>query len=318
MQRILPVLLMGTTFGLSARAVAEVQIISEQASVSLFVDADGETDFIGRSTTSNDQPPFAESLSLSNESNTVQSNSSGSLSNYSVSTSSGFSLNAAGAMSVSTDIEQSSATASGFSGFTIRFDIDRPAKYTAIGSLVKENVSMLGIDDTVVYAELSRVDAQSGLSQLLWHNEPLSGAQPFNLNGVLDGNSQYILTATALGYVSSVWPDTPAVDNSGSFDIDFDFTEASVGDSDLDGDVDLNDLSSLALNYGTTGSVTWAQGNFDFDNDVDLNDLSALAANYGLGEAQALADFSSLAAMPEPAASMILPILFLATRRRQR
>jgi len=310
--------LLGAGIALPAQLYADVQIISEQAQISLFVDADGETDSIGRSTTANDQPPFAESLSLSNEGNTIQSSASGSLSNYSVSTANGFSLSATGAMSVSTDIQQSSATASGFSGFTIRFDIDRPAKYTAIGSLFKENASILGEDDTVVYAELSKVDPQSGLPQLLWHNEPSSGTLPLNLNGVLDGNSQYILTARAFGYVSSVWPDTPAVDNSGSFDIDFDFTEASIGDSDLDGDVDLNDLSTLASNYGTTGALTWAQGNFDFDNDVDLNDLSALAANYGLGEAQAIVDFSTLAAIPEPAMTMFLPIAFMTIRRRQR
>lgn len=64
------------------------------------------------------------------------------------------------------------------------------------------------------------------------------------------------------------------------------------GDADLDGDVDLNDLSTLAANYGMSPRG-WAQGNFDTDTDVDLNDLSSLAANYGLGQATAQASTST-------------------------
>ncbi|WP_428387969.1 PEP-CTERM sorting domain-containing protein [Mucisphaera sp.] len=53
----------------------------------------------------------------------------------------------------------------------------------------------------------------------------------------------------------------------------------SFGDANLDGNVDLIDLSALATNFnGTTG---WAGGNFNTDSVVDLIDLSVLATNFG-------------------------------------
>jgi hypothetical protein len=90
------------------------------------------------------------------------------------------------------------------------------------------------------------------------------------------------------------------------------------GDTDYDGDVDLSDLSSLASKYNAAGNNDWPQGDFDGDDDVDLSDLSTLAANYQGGEAQAFADFQSLASVPEPGVAMTFGILalFALVRRR--
>jgi hypothetical protein len=74
-----------------------------------------------------------------------------------------------------------------------------------------------------------------------------------------------------------------------------------IGDADLDGDVDLNDLTRLAANYGTQTAATWLTGDFDQDGDVDLADLAILAENYGPGSAQAMVDFHEYHAVPEPA-----------------
>jgi hypothetical protein len=54
------------------------------------------------------------------------------------------------------------------------------------------------------------------------------------------------------------------------------------GDTDLDTDVDFDDLLRLAQNYGFSPRYWW-QGNFDFDagNLVDFPDLLVLAQNYG-------------------------------------
>jgi hypothetical protein len=96
-------------------------------------------------------------------------------------------------------------------------------------------------------------------------------------------------------------------------------TQAGVGDTDLDGDVDLVDLSALAASYGgNNGSIDWIHGDFDHDDDVDLVDLSSLAGNYGAGSAQAHADFRELVAVPEPLSLGFLLggiILHSATRR---
>jgi len=318
MLKISSIFLLGGAIALPISAAADVQIISEQAKVSLFVEADGETDSIGHNVAAGETPPFFESLSLSNSETTVQAGASASLSEYAVSTSSGLSLSAAGAASVSTEVSQSRATASGFSGLTLRFDIDHPANYSAAGSLVKANLSELGVDESLVYAQLARINPQSGQFEGIWTTVASSGTLPFNHSGVLAGNSQYVLTVSAQGWVQSVWPDTLTANNSGSFDIDLNLLEVDPGDTDYDGDVDLNDLSSLASNYGNTGMPGWSHGNFDFDNDVDLNDLSLLASYYGTGQAQAIADFANLTAVPEPSFALALPLACLFVRRPNR
>jgi T5SS/PEP-CTERM-associated repeat protein len=94
--------------------------------------------------------------------------------------------------------------------------------------------------------------------------------------------------------------------------------QADPGDADLDGDVDLSDLSSLASHYGALQDVDWLSGDFDHDGDVDLNDLSTLASNYGSGEAQAFADFAAIASVPEPIGAAWLCVLTtLAIRRKK-
>jgi hypothetical protein len=53
----------------------------------------------------------------------------------------------------------------------------------------------------------------------------------------------------------------------------------TFGDTNLDGAVDLIDLSILATHFNTS-NTGWEQGDFNADNTVDLIDLSTLAANF--------------------------------------
>lgn len=55
------------------------------------------------------------------------------------------------------------------------------------------------------------------------------------------------------------------------------------GDLDLDGDVDLADLSGLLSNYGLGSGAEHADGDIDGDGAVTLADLSALLEDYGSG-----------------------------------
>lgn len=93
-----------------------------------------------------------------------------------------------------------------------------------------------------------------------------------------------------------------------------------TGDSDFDGDVDLNDLGNLATSYGALSGKAWSQGDFDGDGDVDLSDLGQLATFYGSGAAQAFADFQALTgqSVPEPTslATLSLAAALMWTRRR--
>ncbi|WP_428389939.1 beta strand repeat-containing protein [Mucisphaera sp.] len=76
------------------------------------------------------------------------------------------------------------------------------------------------------------------------------------------------------------------------------------GDANLDGAVDLIDLSLLASNFD--GPAGWAGGDFNGSRTVDLIDLSLLASNFG-----------STASVPEPAAGLIILLgLGLKSRRR--
>ncbi|QDU71874.1 family 16 glycosylhydrolase [Mucisphaera calidilacus] len=75
------------------------------------------------------------------------------------------------------------------------------------------------------------------------------------------------------------------------------------GDANLDGVVDLLDLSVLASNFDTPGNG-WSTGDFNGDISVDLLDLSTLASN-----------FESSGSVPEPTSLALLGLSALALRR---
>ena len=54
-----------------------------------------------------------------------------------------------------------------------------------------------------------------------------------------------------------------------------------VGDTDLNGLVDVADLGRLASNWQTSG--TWFGGDFDYNGTIDVNDLGLLASNWQAG-----------------------------------
>ena len=86
-------------------------------------------------------------------------------------------------------------------------------------------------------------------------------------------------------------------------------------DSNLDGVVDIVDLTSLGANWSTLspGGKEWSQGDTNGDTLIDIEDLTALAANWG---AQTIVIPGG--AVPEPTALVLLGLggLIVLTRRR--
>ena len=87
-----------------------------------------------------------------------------------------------------------------------------------------------------------------------------------------------------------------------------------LGDTDLSGTVDLNDLNTVLNNLGTANSA-WTAGNFDNAATVDLNDLNDVLNNLGVsfaGNASVLAAEALIAATPTPEPTTLALLAFAA------
>ena len=74
----------------------------------------------------------------------------------------------------------------------------------------------------------------------------------------------------------------------------------TVGDTDLDGDVDITDFNAMVLRFDPFGKNVgngWSDGNFDGDDDIDITDFNFLVLNFAPSNAQ------STNAVPEPSSS---------------
>lgn len=89
---------------------------------------------------------------------------------------------------------------------------------------------------------------------------------------------------------------------------------AQGGDANLDGQVGVNDLGVLALNWGCLTSSGWCMGDFNGDNIVDVGDLAVLAINWGATSVGGLPPWQ----VPEPAAMVLLLMAGPALLRRGR
>ena len=90
-----------------------------------------------------------------------------------------------------------------------------------------------------------------------------------------------------------------------------------LGDANIDGTVDLTDLSTILNNFGSSTSA-WTSGNFDGASTIDLTDLSDVLNNFGASNPNASVASSNVAAAPEPASLAIaIPIILLAVRKRR-
>jgi probable HAF family extracellular repeat protein len=95
-------------------------------------------------------------------------------------------------------------------------------------------------------------------------------------------------------------------------------TPALSGDANLDGTVNINDLSKVLTNYDKTG-LDWAGGDFDGNGTVNISDLSKVLTNYDKSIGSSAA---GVRAVPEPsalllAASGLIGLVAYAWRKRK-
>ena len=90
-----------------------------------------------------------------------------------------------------------------------------------------------------------------------------------------------------------------------------------AGDANLDGRVDINDLTVVLAHFGQTG-MTWSRGDFNGDGKVDINDLTIVLANFGRTVSAGAG--GSVSAVPEPSALALIALgaLALLTFARRR
>ncbi|QDU72242.1 trypsin-like serine protease [Mucisphaera calidilacus] len=159
-------------------------------------------------------------------------------------------------------------------GYTILTESEAPGDYTSDGRIDDADIDFL-------FAE--------------FNNPYITPANQFTIPNI----------ELVLGTIADPRYDLTGDNKTNHADLHFlvnDLIGTTFGDLDLDGTVNLVDLSTLAENFGAT-DASWSQGDADGNGTVDLIDLSMLAPNFDTSP------------VPEPAT--LLPLLaILATRRR--
>jgi hypothetical protein len=126
----------------------------------------------------------------------------------------------------------------------------------------------------------------------MFQNLSAGSAQPFT--ATLDSSVGGIFNTTDVIHVS----DDHTIPGALSSDLTLMLTGtvAMVGDANVDGKVDLSDLSIVLNNFGQATS-SWVAGNFDGAATINLTDLSDVLNNFGQTTATATV---AVAGTPEP------------------
>ena len=75
-----------------------------------------------------------------------------------------------------------------------------------------------------------------------------------------------------------------------------------LGDANLDGKVDLNDLTVVLTSFGQTTGMNWSTGDFNGDGRVDVNDLTIVLSHFGGSESGS----AGITPAPEPSTIAIV------------
>ncbi|QDU71886.1 hypothetical protein [Mucisphaera calidilacus] len=183
----------------------------------------------------------------------------------------------------------------------VRYDLDLDNLFLGLGT-----GSILGLSTLGIYGQV-------GYDSTAYDDGPLLSIEyiPQTIPG--DFNEDWELTIADLDMLRyNLGNPDYDLDGDGDSDLD-DLTllvespngfDALMGDANLDGSVNLLDLSMLASRFGRAGAWGWSDGNFNADFSVDLLDLSILASHFGQ------------TTVPEPAGLLGLAVIGGVMRRR--
>jgi hypothetical protein len=190
--------------------------------------------------------------------------------------------------------------------------------------------------------------AQTGINGLNWNGPGIMSSVAENDSngltavGVADENdldNVYPSDYTVAGGGTGTWMGQPINDTNNVL-----VRMTYYGDGNLDGVVNRLDVTALSLGFsGLAGYVGWSDGDYTYAGDISKIDVSLLAQSYLFqgaplgdaitsGQAQymlaldpdmpaaALADFQSIAGVPEPATFLLtaMPLLLALSRRQSR
>lgn len=130
-----------------------------------------------------------------------------------------------------------------------------------------------------IAAALPLICAASANAQfnLDWHTidgggQMFSTSRAMELGGTIaQHDAVQSLSGGGFQLVGGFWPVSLAVE-----------APPCPGDLDLDGDVDITDLTQLLSHFGMVAGATPADGDLDGDTDVDISDLATLLSNFGV------------------------------------
>jgi hypothetical protein len=123
----------------------------------------------------------------------------------------------------------------------------------------------------------------SGYNGGAWNGSGIITSQPTVLSGPLAGKA----AAVGYGEASALPGGTPSTFAGQPVDATTVVLKYTLsGDTQLDGDVDLDDIGPWSTNFtgelGGGGGATkvWAEGDWDYDGDVDLDDAGKWSVNF--------------------------------------
>lgn len=171
------------------------------------------------------------------------------------------------------------------------------------------NIELAGTGTAGVDYDQLAVTGNAGLAGTLAVTELLGFT-------ALPGDSFTVLTGTTSGSFNAITGTDPGVAGYAGLWLDVvvnpnDVTlvaDALDGDANLDGTVNIGDLTLLAGNFG--GTSNWLGGDFNDDGDVNIGDLTLLAGQFGNSIAPV--------AVPEPMSLCLLAVGGLTLLRRRK